>query len=92
MKHSCRHRRRGLLVTISAESDMDDKKIQRSARKFGLPLQAGYGRHQLVLDMSEQGQVLVLVLRDLFGEDLGQHIAERLFKSVAKRFNLKKEE
>ena len=86
-----RVRRRGMFVYLYADTPADDRKLRKASREFGFPLNAGYGSHVAKFEIPEDSKVLGLVLRYIFGEEVGLHKANRLVQTIIGRFKIGKE-
>ena len=82
-------RRRGLVVTICADSEKDEKRLNHFAKRFNRPLTAGFGHHCLTFDITEEFTALHKVLKGIWGVEEGDRLAERLVKVVKSAYNVK---
>lgn len=82
-------RRRGLVVILSAETPKDDRQLAHFAKRYNRPLNAGFGRHSLSLELPEDVVMLSKLLRYIWGED-GRRKMARLVQVITAAHKEKK--
>lgn len=85
-----RMKRRGLTVVLIADTDEDDTRLARYAKRFNKPLSAGFGKHRLTFDLPDDIIPLRQVLKRIWGASEGDKHAERLVAVITAAYKLKK--